>query len=324
MDVTLRPLSLGEILDRTFQLYRSHFLMFAGISSFAAGLDLVWKLVQTTAIRSVQHRVGAVALGAVSSGFTLINLLIYVVVSAVAMAAITRAVSAIYLGQTTGIAQAYREVRAHWFRYVCLYIVAALLAWGPVMLIFIAVITVAIAVPGFASGTFGVLVLPALLGLGTLVLFPFGVWMSLRYSLANPACVFEDLGIRAALKRSIFLSKGAMQKLNIFVMLFLVVIISSILTYAGLMPLLISVFRDASNHVTPVLSLGMTVYSLLIQFIVAAVTIPLYAIGLTLFYYDTRIRKEGFDVEWLMQRAAGDSVPPPLDVPSPAESAGQA
>lgn len=31
---------------------------------------------------------------------------------------------------------------------------------------------------------------------------------------------------------------------------------------------------------------------------------PIYSTGLTLFYYDQRIRKEGFDIEWMM-RAAG-------------------
>ena len=30
-DLDLRPLSLGEILDRTFSIYRKNFLLFAGI-----------------------------------------------------------------------------------------------------------------------------------------------------------------------------------------------------------------------------------------------------------------------------------------------------
>ena len=30
---------------------------------------------------------------------------------------------------------------------------------------------------------------------------------------------------------------------------------------------------------------------------------PIYSIGLTLFYYDQRIRKEGLDIEWMMQAA---------------------
>jgi len=47
----------------------------------------------------------------------------------------------------------------------------------------------------------------------------------------------------------------------------------------------------------------MTIYTELIGFVTSSVTIPIYAIGLTLFYYDARIRKEGFDVEWMMHRA---------------------
>ena len=30
---------------------------------------------------------------------------------------------------------------------------------------------------------------------------------------------------------------------------------------------------------------------------------PLYATGLTLFYYDQRVRKEGYDIEWMMEAA---------------------
>src|SRR5579875_3627754 len=37
----LRPLSLGEILDRTFALYRSRFWLFAGISMIAAAVNAV-------------------------------------------------------------------------------------------------------------------------------------------------------------------------------------------------------------------------------------------------------------------------------------------
>ena len=36
----LRPLNLGEILDRTFTLYRRHFLLFMGISAIPQTLVL--------------------------------------------------------------------------------------------------------------------------------------------------------------------------------------------------------------------------------------------------------------------------------------------
>jgi len=39
------------------------------------------------------------------------------------------------------------------------------------------------------------------------------------------------------------------------------------------------------------------------SFAVQAFTKPVYAIALMLFYYDQRIRKEGFDIEWMMARA---------------------
>ena len=34
MTASLRPMSLGELLDRTFFLYRKHFLLFVGIIAF--------------------------------------------------------------------------------------------------------------------------------------------------------------------------------------------------------------------------------------------------------------------------------------------------
>ena len=37
MEPTLRPMSLGEILDRTAQLYRTHFTLFVGIAAVYAG-----------------------------------------------------------------------------------------------------------------------------------------------------------------------------------------------------------------------------------------------------------------------------------------------
>jgi hypothetical protein len=301
MDTELRPLNLGEILDRIFHLYRSHFLMFAGISTVAAGLDLVWKLIQTSVVQGLQHHVTTSALGFANAGFGLVSLLIYVVASAVAMAATNRAVSAIYLGQQTGIVQAYKETKKHWLRYVGLYAVAALIAWGAIIIFFIALVFAALLIPGLkGSGSL------ALIGFGSLsllVFVPFGIWMTLRYSLANPACVFEDLGIRASLKRSVWLSKGATEKLKILAVLFLAWIISAVITYAGLAPVLFVTIRASMHQTTPVISFAATIYTLLIGFVTTSITTPIYSIGLTLFYYDTRIRKEGFDVEWLMQRA---------------------
>ena len=48
------------------------------------------------------------------------------------------------------------------------------------------------------------------------------------------------------------------------------------------------------------------------MFAVRALTKPVYGIALTLFF-DQRIRKEGFDIEWMMQQAG--MLPPPQSQP---------
>jgi len=46
-------------------------------------------------------------------------------------------------------------------------------------------------------------------------------------------------------------------------------------------------------------------------FAVQAFTKPVYAIALILFYFDQRIRKEGFDIEWIMHQAGMVAPPAP-------------
>ncbi|MGB7283639.1 MAG: hypothetical protein WBE13_15335 [Candidatus Acidiferrum sp.] len=48
----LRPLSVGELLDRTFSLYRRHFLLFIGISAIPELLVLALQLVQLAVVPS--------------------------------------------------------------------------------------------------------------------------------------------------------------------------------------------------------------------------------------------------------------------------------
>jgi hypothetical protein len=50
-------------------------------------------------------------------------------------------------------------------------------------------------------------------------------------------------------------------------------------------------------------------------FLVRAVTKPVYTIAQMLFYYDQRIRNEGFDIEWLMRQAGMVEAPAPEAVP---------
>jgi hypothetical protein len=48
-----------------------------------------------------------------------------------------------------------------------------------------------------------------------------------------------------------------------------------------------------------------------VSFTVQAFVRPVYGIALVLFYYDQRIRMEGFDIEWMMQQAGMVAALPP-------------
>jgi len=51
------------------------------------------------------------------------------------------------------------------------------------------------------------------------------------------------------------------------------------------------------------LSAGARVLQQVVAFVTNTFIGPMYATGLTLFYYDQRVRKEGYDIEWMMQAA---------------------
>src|SRR5258706_389221 len=83
---TLRPSTLGEILDRTAQIYRSRFLVFLGIAAMPAGgilavaPGMVWTVIFTFAIglvmagRSIS---GADAAGGAVVLLGLVGLMLY-------------------------------------------------------------------------------------------------------------------------------------------------------------------------------------------------------------------------------------------------------
>jgi hypothetical protein len=51
------------------------------------------------------------------------------------------------------------------------------------------------------------------------------------------------------------------------------------------------------------LPVGMRVLQQVVAFFTNTFVAPIYATGFTLFYYDQRIRKEGYDIEWMMKAA---------------------
>ncbi|HEY0758318.1 MAG TPA: glycerophosphoryl diester phosphodiesterase membrane domain-containing protein [Acidisarcina sp.] len=322
MNTELRPRTLGEILDGTAQLYRSHFLLFVGIAVFPRALLLVTQLLQI----GVDHVLELRHLPTLwfTVGASGISLLLYFAFVGLGLAASNRAVSALYLGQTATIAESYQEVKPHWIRYLGIMFLAALYSWGPTMIPYAGIFAV-IGIDGkkfmpgtgvtAGPGTFAGLAVLGVAGLAMLVTVPFGIWMSLRYAVAVPASIFENAGVAASLKRSVYLTKKGRGR--IFVMVLMIGIIFWVIAAVTEMPFVLQAFKAAKNHQQPpVISL---VLSQIVSFFLYSVIGPIYGIAITLFYYDERIRKEGFDIEFMMQQANLSGGEPAIEPPTQLE-----
>jgi len=326
MQTTLRPLTLGEILDRTAELYRTNFLLLAGISSVYAGILLVLGLVQIAVQRgfSAMHMNTAI-IGAAVIGIVLIAL-VSLVCGGVAVAANTRAVGWIHLGESASISAAYGAVLPRTGRYVWLLTKIYFLAWFPCVLVYAAyavLILHYVKAKGFldphsarAIDQTGALILLGASVTFIVLLLAFGIYgiiMSLRYSLAVPACTVENLSARASIKRSIFLSKGSRGR--IFMLGLLTVIIE-----VGIIGLTQGFFIIAGLKHEGAIPLWMSVLQQILAFLTNTFVGPIYATGFTLFYFDQRVRKEGFDIEHMMEAAGMVASPALSEKPPSAES----
>lgn len=311
METTLRPLTLGEILDRTAELYRRNFLLFAGISSVYAGILLVLSLVQIGVQQALlaAHMGGKVIVVTVAGVVVLLPVIF--VAGGLAVAANTRAVGWVHLGEPASIRAAYGVILPRTWRYVWLMILTYFRAWFPFALVYAAYAALIFtyirpkgllsphtsSTPQVDSQTLMVFGLASLaFVIFALAFFIYAIFMSLRYSLAVPACTVEDLKARLAIRRSIQLTRGARGR--IFMLGLLAIIIQ--LGLFGVTQGFFVVIGIRHHGVIPV---WMTVIQQFLKFLTDTFVQPIYATGFTLFYYDQRVRKEGYDIERMMQTA---------------------
>ncbi|MGA7339311.1 MAG: hypothetical protein WBE72_05800 [Terracidiphilus sp.] len=310
----LRPLNLGEILDRTAELYRNNFLLFAGIAAIFAGAMLLTQMLHLGGLSVLGYPQVAARLQWVVAAVAVLQALVVLLIAGLSVAANTRAVAWIHLGEPATIRASCLSIVPRLRRYLWVMTIAGFRAWAPLAVMYVAFFAIL-----FTFFPKGFLTNPAIVqstaaqnptavleaGLGFLLLSPFfmgalvyGILMSLRYALAVPACVVEDLPARPAIRRSIELSKGTRGR--IFVLGILVGVVRLVLLVLVGFPLIVFAFK----HVGHVIPIGLLAFQQIGVFVVNTFIGPIYSTGLTLFYYDQRIRKEGFDIEWMM-RAAG-------------------
>ena len=286
----LRPLSTGEILDRSFTLYRRRFWLYAGLSSVAAAVTTIGTFVRLTwgfgAVFGEQPGVRQLMVSGIS---TLVTAILFLLAYSVTQAATVSAVSSAYLGHATSIGQAFATVRRYWYRYLGIVLWQAWSSmWLPLLLM----------VPAFVlviDVNLGLQTLGAFLFLPVLASLVYSVIAYIRNSLGIAASVGEGLTVRRSMRRSKDLVAG--RKGRVFALLLLMYVLS---LAAGVVQGVLAVFMSLAHHGVHLLLEALT---LLATFATGALVTPVGAIAFCLLYLDERVRREGFDVEMSLERA---------------------
>ncbi|MGH9590539.1 MAG: hypothetical protein ACRD25_09090, partial [Terracidiphilus sp.] len=240
---------------------------------------------------------------------------VWVVVTALATGALTHAASHAYFGEGITIRGAWSEAWTRGWRYAGLYLVEVLLIWAAPIFVWFLLVSIGAGIAAVARNSGLGAAAGLLVGLTAAVLVAgltaYGLWMLLRLALAFPACVVEQIGVGAALRRGPALCRGT--KGRIFLLYLLGGVINYLLTLAIMLPttIVLALFpglQGAQHARTAAIVMFVALYGMAIG--AQVLTKPVYAIAMVLFYFDQRIRQEGFDVEWMMMRA-GLVVPEP-------------
>ena len=298
----IRPLRLGELLDQAIRMYRRNFLTFVGIIALVyipyALLQILFTFL--TASATQQARANPQSLFAspvywLSVVGTLVAALIYLVfVSGLGMAALTQAISRNYLGQKTGILEAYQQLGTSW---VTLLITLVLFA----VVLIAAFIWVLVPCVGWLTG------------LGLLI-FLVGV----VGQLIAPIVVIEKSDPLKSLARAWDLARRRFWWLLGFALVFYLFTALVVTGPTALISYLIGILIGQGTSAAAASTLPTLISSVAGSFLNLLI-LPIQMTAWTLVYFDLRVRTEGFDLALLTmnvpESAAGDIASLPVAAP---------
>jgi hypothetical protein len=283
-DLGLRPLTLGEILDRTFSLYRKHFVLFLGITAIPHLLILAASLAQTFLINTPRAPMGvprgqfqAMGTSAVLAvvGGAVLGIAAYVVAYLFSQGATVFAVSELYLGRSTTIGASFGRMRAQ------------------------------------LLNLFGVILLNGLAVLaGCVCLIIPGIYVACRLLTCIPAALLEDLGPIDSLERSFSLTKDFAGRSFLIYLLYWALSYAASMLFAAPFSF-IAIFLGMKNPETMRTWMALANVG---TFVAGVLVAPVLTIATAVFYYDLRVRKEAFDLQIMLNPndplAQGPSIVP--------------
>jgi hypothetical protein len=292
--IHVHPMGVGGILDRSFRLLRENFrLLF-----FIVFVPQVVLFVLSTGGPLLLGVLDIRPTPGMAFGFgipALIAFIVFLILQFWAQGALIHAVSETYLGHSTSVGDSYRAVRKRLLRLLGTLILLVFLVFlWPAL----AGIVAAIAVPFLGSLDIGVLpivVIGAIVGIGILWLT---IHLFLNWFLADKVAILEDKGGMSALRRSRELMNAKTEPgywkipknkagLILAVGFFIGVGINLLFQLPGI----------GLSLVLP--GLFTATVSGLLNIIASSLATVYTATALIIFYYDIRLRKEGFDLKMM-------------------------
>jgi len=283
----LRPLSVGDIIDRVLRLIRANALLFIGIALIP---DLIVEILQRVAGLNQSFDLNELGTAIGSSGGTSVVprplravdpivagavVIVSIGISIVQAGALIEAIGQRYLGHPITVGEAYRRgLRA----------APRLLLSGVAVVAVAVVVFVAFAVALAVFNSSALAVIAVILGvLAVLFVFP---WAVLSLAVVGPALVLEHLGPIAAIRRSFHLmDKSRLRALGLYILMGFI---------ASLLGLVFTVIFLASFIAEPTVR---SVLQTIANVATATISGPLVYGALVLLYYDLRVRKEAFDLQ---------------------------
>ena len=257
---SLRPMSLGELLDRSFFLYRKHFPLFVGIVALPYLAVLGFQIIGVR----VRSGTATMTFTAMTVVWALGSIVIYLGAVAASQGATVMAVSRVHLGNDATISESFAGIKGR--------------------ILYLALIMIGVGI--------GV-------GIGFILLIVPGVILALMWALTIPVAVLEDKGLRDATSRSSELTKGSRGRIFMIYFLFMVLTYIVILLWEVPIFAALGMFAHGQRPMTALpiwTQIAFPVCSFLSQCLVG----PLLTIALSLVYYDQRVRKEAFDLQLMM------------------------
>lgn len=278
----LAPYRIVEVIDRAFRIYRDNFVTFiALVAVVIAPITLMGLWVNDNLIDDRRQQATTLALSDSAPTWIMITLIGLFLRAVFIGGPVTYIASENYLGRRVSIITALSEVKAR----------LGVLAVGLVVFgLFFGL--AAVGITFLATILIGLFLVPVLIYVG-LALYFFVV----------PVLTLENVGVGRGLRRALLLGKIRFWRafrlaLGISLITFLINLAFSTFT-----PLLLGLDSSDSNVIERLVDLGVSIF-----------LAPILPIGLTLLYYDTRIRTEGLDIAL---QTLDKPDPRPRDVISP-------